>query len=475
MEFSLWNFKEWYEKHNIDLSYMILDNTATISMLSTTNRATDSRLDCALIQPGETLSDCSGFHTVLSHGRDRILFPVASTMQVHDIGSAMIEHYSIWENNLLDRIAQGCSAEELLLHGRSCFPFPCAFFLPEGTILYQTPDWPNELHHLLQSLDCSRLKDTRDKAQFHTLFGYQSQTVLSEMLYSQDTSLGLLVACEGQGKFQPGDLHIFHTLALAIKSAFCFRPDALTSFHPMASWFSKAIASPAKYMQEPTSLLQQSHWIKNDYYAIASVLLNDPSMAFSSQIATMTDNNHCCVPTSSGFSILIHQNNIDLQKEIQRLKYCCPASSCVIGISLPFQSLSDAYWYYQQSLWAAKEAKVRKQHLCNIRDFHSSAIRQAGQNIPQAQALIHPAILQLAQKSSVSGEPLLDTLFMFLICGCSISQTANALSVHRNTLRTRIKAIESCIPTSWDNPDLREQYILSLMLFREKNAKHHAF
>lgn len=54
MNFSLWNFKEWFERQGIDLSYMISDNTASISMLSTTDSASEGRLGCALVQPGNS-------------------------------------------------------------------------------------------------------------------------------------------------------------------------------------------------------------------------------------------------------------------------------------------------------------------------------------------------------------------------------------------------------------------------------------
>ena len=67
MEFSLWNFKDWYEKQAIDLSYMISENTATISMLATTDHASEDRLGCALVQSSDTLEDCSGFHSLLLH------------------------------------------------------------------------------------------------------------------------------------------------------------------------------------------------------------------------------------------------------------------------------------------------------------------------------------------------------------------------------------------------------------------------
>ncbi|MDO5142616.1 MAG: helix-turn-helix domain-containing protein [Eubacteriales bacterium] len=466
MEFSLWNFKEWYAKHDIDLSYIILDNSATIAMLTTSTDTADGRLGLAVVRSGEDLSDCSGFHSVLSYGRDRILFPVASPAQVLDVGMLMIETYTSWENELLDAIAHGASAEEVLRAGCTRFPFPCAFFLPNGSLLFQTEELPNELYALLRSSDAARLRGARDKAQFRNLLDRRAQTVLSETLYFQDTVLGLLIACEGTGKFQPGDLNIFHTLADAIKTAFCFRPDALTAFHPLSAWFTKAIAISAPCPPMPDALLQQIGWSPDDHYAVASISLKQHSISFPSQLAAMTDNDHCCVSTPNGFSLLIHQQGTDLQHEIERLRYYCPASSCTIGLSLPFRTLSNAYWYHQQSLWALHKGQQHDRHLCTIQGFLPAAIRRAMLDIPEAQALIHPAILRLAQKSAASGEPLLETFFAFLICGCSISHAADSLSVHRNTLRARIKTIANIIPAPWDDPALREQYILSLLLLQ---------
>lgn len=141
MNFSLWNFKEWFERQGIDLSYMISDNTASISMLSTADSASEGRLGCALVQPGEQLTDCTGFHTVLRFGSDRILFPVASPAEVLDAGAAMIEYYLDWENSLFDAITAGRSPEELVQLSQTVFPFPAAFFLPSGAPFFQTAGW----------------------------------------------------------------------------------------------------------------------------------------------------------------------------------------------------------------------------------------------------------------------------------------------------------------------------------------------
>lgn len=202
MNFSLWNFKEWFERQGIDLSYMISDNTASISMLSTADSASEGRLSCALVQPGEQLTDCTGFHTVLRFGSDRILFPVASPAEVLDAGAAMIEYYLDWENSLFDAITAGRSPEELVQLSQTVFPFPAAFFLPSGAPFFQTAGWSlplnaQRIQPLLQNL-------SQAQPFFRTLFLERPHTFLSEVLFSNNSPLGLLTAYEAQKSFSLG-------------------------------------------------------------------------------------------------------------------------------------------------------------------------------------------------------------------------------------------------------------------------------
>jgi len=44
MKFSLWNLKEWYEVHGLDLSYHITESDASISMLAVSDTAAEGRL-----------------------------------------------------------------------------------------------------------------------------------------------------------------------------------------------------------------------------------------------------------------------------------------------------------------------------------------------------------------------------------------------------------------------------------------------
>lgn len=465
MEFSLWNLKEWYEQQAIDLSYMISENTATISMLATADHASENRLGCALVQSGDTLEDCSGFHTVLCYGRDRILFPVASAAQVLDSGNLMIDKYTDWENSLFDAIMQGCSAAALLEQSQGLFPFPMAFFLSDGSPLFHTADWPDALRHIPHVSDRVQTNKHAVRSGLHTIFDGRPYTILSEPICFNDTILGTLVACESKKKIQPGDIHIFHVLCTAMQSALSFQPDALTTFHPLADWFAHCLQTSAPTASIPTALLEQISWLPDAYYAVACIMPVDTISPLSVQVATLADADHCCVTSQNRIFVLLHRQDNDLHVFGEQLRQCFPESNYFIGVSLPFHALDSLPCYCRQAVWSMQQAQATGQHLVSICTFLPQAIRRAGRMISQAQALVHPDIQKLAQEDAVGSDCLLQTLFSFLLHGCSISQTTDVLFIHRNTLRTRLKKISSIIPAHWENTGLREQYLISLLLY----------
>ena len=241
MKFSLWNFKEWYERRKLDLSYMISDNTASISLLATSQAAAKGRLGCALVLPAEELTDCTGFHTVLQFGSDRILFPVASPAEVLNEGAAMMESYTCWENALLDRIPANGAVPDFIQLSREVLPFPLALLSANGAVLFQSADWPLALGpQQIQSL--FRKNPQRQPAQpyFRALPHIQPSTILAEVLNEQEIPV-LLAACEDRKRFQPGDVHIFHTFAEILQAALAFRENALPALHPLSAWLSRQL------------------------------------------------------------------------------------------------------------------------------------------------------------------------------------------------------------------------------------------
>lgn len=464
MKFSLWNFRDWYATHGVDLSHLIMDNSASISMLATSPSAAQGRLGCALVQSGDAQPDSTGFRTVLRFGNDRILFPIASAADVLNLGNAMIAHYTGWENALFDQIASGCSIDELLTSAQQEFPFPMALMRMNGSIQSHTADWNLPLSpHMMQSI-LSSASQHHNSIQpfFSSIFADRYYTFLADTISIEHEPTCVLIAYESSRKLQPGDVHIFHTLSETVETAISFQTDRFASSHPLSSWFSQAVNSEDSL--SPVSL-NGSTWSEKDYYQLA-VIQPVGNHSFSQLISELTDADHCCITVDNLLAVLIHlESNFQNEPEYEYLSAYCSEKNTHIGFSLEFRGLSHIYSFYQQALWAlhrAQESGVHKLSLVNVLPDY---ILQSFRELTEMQAFIHPDILRLAAIDHAEGEHLLQTLYTYLIFGCSSSQTADALFIHRNTLRTRIKRIRSLLSISPDEPEERNQLLLSLILY----------
>ncbi len=462
MKFSLWNFKEWYERHGIDLSYMISDNTASISVLSSEGAETDKRLGCAVIYPGERFTDCTGFRTVLCFGRDRILFPVASAIEVMDQGSAMIEYYMRWENHLFDLITENHSVDDMISASRELFPFPTALLERNGTILSQTPDWPCKLdEQAVCSLFHSALPD---QPCLRTLILEKAFTFLLEPVYFENLPHSLLIACEKQKKIQPGDIHIFHTLVDAIQSIYYFRSNALPMSHPLSAWLTHCINGVPDTSDEE-ALLSRAGWATEDYLT-AAYICPDGKLPLPGDLAcVLTDPSHCCISMPESLCLLSRLGSTpDINTELGYLQARCSSIPCKIRLSVPFQELRNFPVFYQQARWAMQYMTDGSNIISVVENLPQLICKICG-TLPDVQTLIHPAVIRLAEIDNLEKDDFFNTLYVYLTHGHSISQTADALFIHRNTLRLRLHKIHSILSVDLNDPAICEQILLSLLFF----------
>ncbi len=64
----------------------------------------------------------------------------------------------------------------------------------------------------------------------------------------------------------------------------------------------------------------------------------------------------------------------------------------------------------------------------------------------------------------MGNDALLHSLYTYYIYGGSISRAAEVLYIHRNTLQQRLNHIRALLPHDIDDPQIRLQYLLSLLL-----------
>lgn len=467
MKFSLWNFRDWYEQHGLDLSHLIMDNTASVSMLASSPAAAQGRMGCALVQPGEEQADSTGFRTILRYGNDRILFPVASSAEVLNCGNAMIAHYTNWENMLFDQITAGCSIDTLLAAAQQQFPFPLAFYHANGSLQCRTDDWTLPMDsRLTQSIITSAGKNhNRAQPFFNTLHGNHPYTFMADTVSVRHASVGTLIAYEAHRKFQPGDIHIFRTVCKTLEMAIGFSSARSETGHPLSAWFSQAI----KKEEAPAMQTDLPDWHAEDYYQIACIhpLVNQADLC-----AQLTDIDHCCISVNDELIMLLHFSDCYPKSAAEQHRFASQYTAQVgtVGFSLPFQGLKNIICFYQQAQWAQKRAQDEQIFCVSLSQLLPEYILQSCQSLSDMQAFVHPDILRLADIDRTEHEHLLKTLYTYLIFGCSISQTADALFIHRNTLRTRLKRIQSVLTISWENASERSLLLLSIMMYSEKSA-----
>jgi DNA-binding PucR family transcriptional regulator len=68
-------------------------------------------------------------------------------------------------------------------------------------------------------------------------------------------------------------------------------------------------------------------------------------------------------------------------------------------------------------------------------------------------------------------EELLKTLYYYLILGRSGSEAADALCIHRNTLRYRINKIKSILSIDINQPDVINQLLASFIIIGKNFIK----
>ena len=470
MKFSLWLFKNWYEQNKIGLSSFISDTDRKIEQILYRDTLPNETADnTAFILPGNALEDCSGFRSALCFGRDRLLFPVTAPETIYNLGNEMIEQFTAWEHTLRQQILGGTAIPELLDTIETRFPFPLAICRKSGRILYHSESW----HLNLPSDIAGQLTEQFQKG------GRPGQTFFfTSRMMPSCTFLGVIPESSGQKKWslltydennwlQPGDTHIFLTALELIQDALSYESEQTASLHPLSKWFTDTLT--AETSAGTDSLPAGSvDWEFDDYYLIACIQADDiqPS-CYPELITSITNPDYCCTLSADSISVLIHLGKEwpnDIGKIKERIETRCNNYHVKIGYSLRFQGLSQIPLYHKQSLWAVSEAIEKKIHSCSLEDALPDYLLKSCRSVPEIQAYIHPEIRTLAEADTGSGDELLRTLYTYLILGRSAARTAEALFIHRNTLRNRLNKIREIISPDFEDESLRDHILLSLII-----------
>ena len=458
-------------QNNIALSYQISDNDSGIRQLVLGGDIKKRSSDHACIVDARQLSDCSGFRCALYYQNSRILFPVASPEQILNLSLEMMDHYNGIEASLYGQLIGGSSLGQLLDAAASMTGFPMAYLKDAQTLSERSADWEPLLTDKIAGELLRQFKSQHfdSPASYITDASSFAGTIIAKPLGTDKNANSFILLHDSEGKLRPGDVHIFSAVAELVDKAVRFRTERNEEDrHPLANWFQRTI-SEEKGPAASLSLLEQSGWNPDDYYQIACVSLNVDG-EYSDLTRSFSDKDLCLVMTEQGLSVLIHSGknySLELCDAACAIRQYCIKKGFHIGFSLPFHPISLAKEYYIQALYTLSLCKDPSGQSLSTSDMISDRILEKSSSLPDTQTYIHPDIRLLTEMDARENEPLLETLYTYLILGRSASHAAQVLFIHRNTLRARLKKIQDHLSFPIEEYSNLEHILISLMITKK--------
>jgi len=134
------------------------------------------------------------------------------------------------------------------------------------------------------------------------------------------------------------------------------------------------------------------------------------------------------------------------------------------GASRIFQDLSDLRFHYNEALAALSIGMHMDSHK-NIYSYDEYAIFHIAQLChDNSDMFIHPKLTLLFKLDRENDSSFADSLYAYLKCNRNITDTANALHIHRNTLIYHLKRIEDLLDISTSDVDLLLHFEMSFRI-----------
>lgn len=472
MNYSLWIAKDWFEKKGINLSYRISETGAGISQFIYRDTYCFSDDSKAQIVNGDDLSDCSGFRSAICFANDRLLFPTATPEQVYNLCIEMTEYYDRLEMKFLEEALIEKSPILILEKISSTMNVPLALLVNKNAVLFRSSSFQLPLNQVHISKMLQKL--SRNKSASFSYFPDWSRSSHSIVLIpfdkEQKNSFILLFNVANE-KLKPGDLDLFLAIKEFVSNLFSLKRMPL--LHPLSKWFDNCINNTASVEALNDNMLEMLHWKQEDLYQICHIYFSGSHHLLHQYIQELSDNNHCCIKFADGLSVLIHRTTPDsasITEDDPLLLDFTKKHPVLAGYSLPYRSLENTTYFHQQAVSFINAAPTSQHSSFHMLDYLPEHILRVCRSLPDVQVYIHPEIQHLAELVKSEREPLLDTLYTYLVLGRSAAHTANALFIHRNTLHTRLEKIQNYLSFSIDNDPNIEHILISLILLQNNNG-----
>lgn len=475
MQFSLWNFKTWFNHKNIDLTYSITHNNATISKLKTSYTGqTDSNV--AAIIPGHSYLVTDTCSAVIINRGDTITFPIANHNLIYNECLNMIEFYNQWEYQLAEFIVEGKELEDLIEASSVVFPFSLVIIdSRRKKIIFASEHLPKNYEACINQKFQTAQRKTNKTDSINTGFYSfnDTTTILSSMISVENNISYEIFVFEHTIKLQPGDIHILTALSKMIQTFLQFNKKSYF-FQYHLDWYLKSVLETKKLVKEDlTFSLQSKDWNLEDKFVIfcieTSVKSNLPEL--ESLLNTLKENIRfsCVFILNESIYLITNMTKYkSINALISQITLLISNKEFIGGMSFVFQGMDNLIHFCNQSHNCLEYARKGGTTLVFAKDIMLNLFSESVKKDDWLQSLVHPDLYKLIEYDKKNQTLLASTLYSYIIFAGNSKATADALNIHRNTLKYRLDEISDIISIDITKAEECQKLLISFLLISNK-------
>lgn len=431
------------------------------------------------IQPGVVLV-CIGESEYLDHYKNHccvlLLEKDADFCEVFNLLQLIFDKYDLWERDLITILEGKASIEEMLRRSQNIFNNPMFVidtnFSLKGQVglsadasksLYEDPFngvnlYPTALHTFMEASELSM------QVPEPFVINILDESILNQNLLQEDKYLGCLTMLYQNHQHRPSDKPLIKFLGTLIKRAMILQQNSeenhadgtlrqaikdLVHGNSLSSMEKIALESAAEKRficarLRPRSGLDQlplgyiCNTLESEIPEAIAFEYNKNSVAAFINLDSIQAKPRAEVKAVTEL-FLSYSNLIELQ----------------VGISDPIDDLSNAFIFFNQANVALEIGSIANPSE-RIYDFQSCALTNMIINSIDTlplEYMLTPGLKRLLKHDEVSNTSYVETLQKLLDLNMNISQTAQALFVHRSTLLERLTRIRRELDGELDSPE----------------------
>lgn len=437
----------------------------------------------------------SGNDVICNGEGDYIRIKDINISQGFEIVQSIFDFYNDWSDNILT-LASKLDFQSLIDFCWCAFNNPIVLMDANCKVLaisnqYDENDVDSEWSHLKKcgysSINAIRyLRGTytytstfyEQGAQYFNFINKELETpCISSSLYNNDMFCGRINILQKDRQLNNGDIQLLDYLVSIITpyiSTLALNNDS----PPICNIFLSIINNEEIDLKDLQTQLDYIDWKDNDNFRVCILSHNldkIPKSLISMYCGVIESNlsySHAFVKNKK-IVIIFNERKTPYSNAIEILKNIAIEASMKLSISLPLKDLKNLAIFYNQALYAFNSSQSYNPSSCliNFYDYALDYIIESSFSINILYAC-HPDVLNLWQIDERSSGNKIDTLYSYLTNERSITNTAQEMYLHRNTLIYRIKKIIDLLEYDINDVYTRDYIILSIKVLKLYQNKY---